>query len=76
MGRQSSLWASPRGALALHRASRARAFLQGRNLVVPEDIKAVALATLRHRIILSYVAAAEGLRTDDLISELLRQIPY
>ncbi len=68
--------ASPRGGLALHRASRARAFLQDRDSVEPEDIKAVALATLRHRIILSYVAAAEGLRTDDLINELLRQIPY
>lgn len=68
--------ASPRGALALHRASRARAFLQGRTSILPEDIKAVAPATLRHRILLSYVAAAEGLRTDALISDLLRQIPY
>ncbi|MCS7189373.1 MAG: MoxR family ATPase [Bacteroidia bacterium] len=68
--------ASPRAVLALHRASRARALLMGRQSILPEDVKAVAPATLRHRIILSYVAVAEGVRTDKFISELLRQVPY
>ncbi|MCS7162587.1 MAG: MoxR family ATPase [Bacteroidia bacterium] len=68
--------ASPRAGLALHRSSRARALLQGRTKVLPEDIKAVALPVLRHRIILTYSALAENIRTDSLIEALLRQIPY
>ncbi|MCS7153698.1 MAG: AAA family ATPase [Bacteroidia bacterium] len=68
--------ASPRAALALHRAARARAFLLGRTTVLPEDIKAVAPAVLRHRIILSYAALAEGIRTDAFIQVLLSSIPY
>lgn len=68
--------ASPRAALALHRAARARAFLMGRSTVLPEDIKAVAPAVLRHRIILSYIALAEGIRTDTFIQAILSTIPY
>lgn len=68
--------ASPRAALALHRAARARALLMGRAAVLPEDIKAVAPAVLRHRILLSYVALAEGVRTDAFIQALLAAIPY
>ncbi|MCX8111841.1 MAG: MoxR family ATPase [Bacteroidia bacterium] len=68
--------ASPRAALALHRAARARAFLLGRSAVLPEDIKAVALPVLRHRIILSYSALAEGISSDSFIQSLLSAIPY
>ncbi|MCS7296658.1 MAG: AAA family ATPase [Bacteroidia bacterium] len=68
--------ASPRAALALHRAARARAFLHERSIVLPEDIKAVAPAVLRHRIIFSYTALAEGLRTDTFIQVVLNHIPY
>lgn len=68
--------ASPRAALALHRASRARALLLGRTAVLPDDIKAVAPAVLRHRILLSYVAIAEGTSTDAFIQELLKMVPY
>ncbi|MCS6895367.1 MAG: AAA family ATPase [Bacteroidia bacterium] len=68
--------ASPRAGLALHRAARARAFLLGRAMVLPEDIKAIAHAVLRHRIILSYVAIAENIRTDSFITELLNTVPY
>ncbi|GIV22352.1 MAG: AAA family ATPase [Bacteroidia bacterium] len=67
--------ASPRAGLALHRAARARALLFGRAAVAPEDIKAVAPAVLRHRILLSYIAIAEGLKTDTFITELLRVVP-
>ncbi|GIV24982.1 MAG: ATPase [Bacteroidia bacterium] len=68
--------ASPRAALALHRASRARARLHDRSAVLPEDIKAVAPAVLRHRILLSYTALAENLRTDHFIEALLKAVPY
>lgn len=68
--------ASPRAALALHRAARARALLMGRSTALPEDIKAIAPAVLRHRIILSYIALAEGIRTDTFIQAILSTIPY
>lgn len=68
--------ASPRAALALHRAARARALLHDRNQVLPEDIKAVAPAALAHRIILSYAAIAEGLSARAFIEDLLKEVPY
>ncbi|MEN3040919.1 MAG: MoxR family ATPase [Bacteroidia bacterium] len=68
--------ASPRAGLALHRAARARAFLAGRSTVLPEDIKAVAHPALRHRILLSYTAIAENVRTDSFITDLLNTVPY
>ncbi len=66
--------ASPRGTLALDLASRAHAWLQGRACVVPEDVRAVAHDCLRHRLILSYEANAEGVGSDAVIDELLRQV--
>jgi MoxR-like ATPase len=66
--------ASPRGTLALDIASRARAWLQGRDHVLPDDVRAVAHDCLRHRLILSYEANAEGIGADAVIDELLRQV--
>jgi len=66
--------ASPRATIALDRCSRARAWLRGRNYVVPEDIQALAPDILRHRLILSYEAEAEGVTVDRIIDELLRRI--
>jgi MoxR-like ATPase len=66
--------ASPRATIALDRCSRARAWLRGRNYVTPEDIQALAPDVLRHRLILSYEAEAEGVTTDRIIDELLRLI--
>ena len=63
--------ASPRATLALARASRARAFLAGRGYVTPQDVKDCALDVLRHRVIASYEAEAEGLRSDDLVERVL-----
>ena len=63
--------ASPRASLALLRTSRVMAALEGRDFVIPEDIKEMAYAVLRHRIILSYEALAEGISTDDLIERIL-----
>jgi len=66
--------ASPRATLALVRLSRARALLQGRAYVVPEDVKAVGPGALRHRILLSYEAEARELTSDDLVATLFDSI--
>ena len=66
--------ASPRATIALDRCSRARAWLNGRDFVTPEDIQAIAYDVLRHRLILSYEAEAEGVTTDQFIRELLRRV--
>ncbi len=66
--------ASPRGTLALDKTSRAQAWLNGQDYVTPDNIRAVAHDCLRHRLILSYEANAEGLTTDDVIAELVRLV--
>jgi MoxR-like ATPase len=66
--------ASPRASIWMGTASRAHAFLQGRGYVTPQDVKAVAPDILRHRIILSYEAEAEGKSSDDIISTILERI--
>jgi MoxR-like ATPase len=66
--------ASPRGTIALDRCARAHAWLAGRDYVVPEDVHAVAHEVLRHRVLLSYEAEAEGVTTDDLVAELITRI--
>jgi MoxR-like ATPase len=65
---------SPRGTIALDRVSRAHAWLNERDFVGPEDIRAIIHDVLRHRIIPSYEATAEGKSTDDIIDELLKQV--
>ena len=66
--------ASPRATLALTQLSRARALLQGRAFVIPEDVKAVGLDALRHRILVTYEAEAENLTSDDIVTSLLDNI--
>ena len=66
-----SYGASPRASIALDRCSRARAFLHGRAFVTPGDIQALAPAVLRHRIILTYEAEAEGRSSGEVIDRLL-----
>ncbi len=66
--------ASPRGSIALDRASRARAWLHGRDYVSPEDVQTVARDVLRHRIILSYDAEADGITPDEVLDVLLRSV--
>jgi MoxR-like ATPase len=63
--------ASPRATLALAHVSRAHAFIDGREYVVPEDVKAIAHDVLRHRIVLSYEAAAEQVTADRVIEQIL-----
>ncbi len=63
--------ASPRATLALTQLARAHALLRGRAFVVPEDVKAVALDTLRHRVLVTYEAEAQDMTSDDVVEALL-----
>lgn len=65
---------SPRATLALDRCARAHAWLQGRDFVTPEDVQTMAFPVLRHRLLLSYEAQAEGIASDRVIEHLLEQV--
>ncbi len=67
--------ASPRASIALDRCARARAWLAGRDHVLPEDIQHLAFDVLRHRLILSYEAEANGMNADRMVSELIARVP-
>ncbi|MES2406748.1 MAG: MoxR family ATPase [Pseudomonadota bacterium] len=67
--------ASPRATIALDRCARAHAWLAGRNYVGPEDIQALAFDVLRHRVLLSYEAEADGHTPDHFIEKLIDLIP-
>lgn len=66
---------SPRGTLALAHVARALAFLEGRNHVVPDDVKRMAPSVFRHRIVLSYEALAEQKSVDEVLTMILQQVP-
>ncbi len=66
---------SPRASIALDRCSRALAWLRGRDFVTPDDIQSLAFDVLRHRVLLSYEAEAEGLTPDGVIERLLEVVP-
>ena len=66
--------ASPRATIALDRCAKAHAWLAGRDYVTPEDIHVIAHDVLRHRILLTFEAEAEGVTTDDFLDELLRLV--
>jgi len=67
--------ASPRATINLTLAGRAHALMQGRAHVIPDDIKAIALDVLRHRILLTYEAEAEEITTDSLVEKILSKVP-
>lgn len=67
--------ASPRATIALDKCAKINAWLEGRNFVTPEDVHAVVYDVLRHRIILSFEAQADGLTSDDIIGMLLKFVP-
>jgi len=75
LANQIEFGGSPRATIALDRCSRAHAFLCGRDHLLPEDIHAVIHDVLRHRIILSFEAEAEGLTVDQVIDQLLGAVP-
>ncbi|MGR8930646.1 MAG: AAA family ATPase [Gammaproteobacteria bacterium] len=66
--------ASPRASIALDRCARAKAWLDRRDFVDPGDVQAMAYDVLRHRLILSYEAEAEGITTDDVIKQLIARV--
>ncbi len=67
--------ASPRASIALAQTARAHAFLRGRDFVMPEDIQALAPDVMRHRIVLTFDAEAEGVDTDAVIRQVLAAVP-
>ncbi|HSR64324.1 MAG TPA: AAA family ATPase [Xanthomonadaceae bacterium] len=75
LARRIAWGASPRGSIALERCARARAWLAGRDFVTPEDIRAIAPDALRHRVLPSYEATAEGWDGERLVQALLDVVP-
>ena len=67
----NTIGSSPRASIALHRAARAEAWYQERDHVLPEDVRTVAPAVLRHRLMLSYDSLADGVDSDQVVKELL-----
>lgn len=74
LGRRLQWGASPRGTIALDACARANAWLEGRDYVSPADIQAVIYDVLRHRLVLSFEAEAEGMKADDVIHSLLQLV--
>ena len=66
--------ASPRGSISLAIASKSYAFLKRRGYVVPEDVRAVAMDVLRHRIGLTYEAEAENVKSEEIVNEILNRV--
>ncbi len=75
LSRWVSYGGSPRATIALDRCARAHAWLAGRDFVTPEDVHAVAHDVLRHRVLMSFEAEAEGVTADSFISTLLERVP-
>ena len=75
LARYVAYGASPRGTIALDRCARAHAWLAGRDYVTPEDVHAIAADVLRHRVLLSYEAEAEGVSSDRVVAMLLERVP-
>ena len=72
--KQIELGASPRASLALMMASKATAAINGRDFVIPEDLKAVGKSILKHRIILTAETEMEGISEDEVLNELFATI--
>jgi len=66
---------SPRASLSLTRAARAHAFVAGRGFVTPQDVKAVGMAVLRHRVITTYEAEAEEVTSEDILQQVFDHVP-
>ena len=75
LSRLVSFGASPRATIALDRCARARAWLDGRDYVSPDDIQSVIHDVMRHRVLLSYEAEADGVTVDQLVDRLLDRVP-
>jgi MoxR-like ATPase len=67
--------ASPRATIALTLGARAMAFLNGRHFVIPQDVKAIAMDVLRHRVSVTYEAEAENVSPENVIEKILNTLP-
>jgi len=70
-----SFGASPRGSIALEKTAKAYAWLNGRDFLVPEDLHAIAVDALKHRIVLSFEAQAQGVTAEKFIETLIERVP-
>ena len=75
LGRWINIGASPRGSIGLDMVARAHAWWSDRDHVTPDDLRAIAHDVLRHRIILSYEASADGVSPDEVITRILKLVP-
>jgi MoxR-like ATPase len=75
LGKYIETGGSPRASIALYIASKAHALIKGRSFVTAHDVKEVAYNCLRHRILLNFEGEAEGVKTDDIIKEILDKVP-
>jgi MoxR-like ATPase len=75
LARWLSYGASPRATIALDRCARAKAWLSGRDFVTPQDVQAVFHNVVRHRLVLSYEAEAQGIDADHVLNEILQLVP-
>jgi len=75
LARRINFGASPRATIALDLCARAHAWLDGKDYVSPDDVQAVAHDVLRHRVLVSFEAEAEGITSDGIIGDLLRLVP-
>ena len=67
--------ASPRASIGLILTAKALAFVRGRSYALPQDVRDLALDVLRHRLVLSYEALADGVQPDDLLAQILTAVP-
>ena len=74
MARYIEFGASPRATLSLAASARAHAFLEGRGFVTPDDVKALGPDVLRHRVLLTYEAEAEGVDPEAVIARIFQQV--
>ena len=74
LGRWIDTGSSPRASIALHRSSRASAWLDGRDHVTPDDVRSVLHAIMRHRLIITYDALADQITPDAIIDEIIQQV--
>jgi MoxR-like ATPase len=75
LGKFLTYGASPRASIALVEGARALAFLRGRRYALPEDVADIAPDVLRHRLVLSYEALAEGLSADRIVQRIMQAVP-
>ena len=75
LGKYLEYGASPRGSIGLFKAARADAMLNGQTYVTPHNVKTITFDVLRHRLLLSYEGQAEGIKAEEVISEILKKVP-